>query len=157
MFWDLADQVQVLEEGFSAGRCQGRWRRQLSTKILQLADAADRGVDAPPTRAGSVQHRPDQREAGVLSGQSTDDLDPAPALAEGALQEVAVPDPLPVLLGKVEVGGQRAEVGVQAVDGARVAGAPLLREGQRPLPATPSAGSPGAASERLQLASLLGQ
>jgi hypothetical protein len=57
-------------------------------QVLQSPDAWDRGLEPAPAHAGPIQHRPDQRQAAVLAGQAPDHLDPAPALAEGPLQEV---------------------------------------------------------------------
>src|SRR5215813_13226331 len=57
-------------------------------QVLQSPDAWDPGLEPAPAHAGPIQHRPDQRQAAVLAGQAPDHLDPAPALAEGPLQEV---------------------------------------------------------------------
>ena len=77
-------------------------------QVLQSPDTWDRGLERAPAHAGPIQHRPDQRQAAVLAGQAPDLLDPAPALAEGPLQEVDVADPLAVLDRELEVGGEGA-------------------------------------------------
>ena len=40
---------------------------------------------------------PDERQAGALTGEAADHLDPPAGLAEGALDEIGVPDAVPVL------------------------------------------------------------
>lgn len=102
-------------------------------QVLQSPDAWDRGLEPAPAHAGPIQHRPDQRQAAVLGGQAPDHLDPAPALAEGPLQQVGVADALAVLDWQVEVSGERAQVGEQAINRPGVLGAVLGREGVRPL------------------------
>jgi hypothetical protein len=57
---------------------------------------------------------PDQGEAGGLAGEPADDLGPAAGLAEGPLDEVRVPDPVVVLGGEPQVGGEPSAVGEQA-------------------------------------------
>jgi hypothetical protein len=64
----------------------------------------------------------------VFARQATDHLDPPPALAEGALEQVCVTHALAVLDRKVKEGGQRAEIGDKAVDCTRVASAVLALE-----------------------------
>src|SRR5437016_2428963 len=69
----------------------------------ELGEQADRGdglLHAAPTTAGPVEHCPDQRQAGPLAGESADHLDSAACLAEGALDEVGVPDATVVLGGE---------------------------------------------------------
>jgi hypothetical protein len=81
----------------SAGGEQLGRSQQLAAEVLQAANAGHRSVDPSPAYTGPVQHGPDQRQAGVLAGQPPDHLDPAPALAEGPLQEVRVADALAML------------------------------------------------------------
>jgi hypothetical protein len=90
------------------------------------------GEPAPPGR-GAVEHRPHQLEAGVLAGQPTDDLDPAPSLAEGALDEVRVPHPGPVLTREPQVHRQRVAIVEQAPHSRRIRVAPTLFEHIEPL------------------------
>ena len=88
----------------------------------------------------------------MLARQPTDDLDPAPALAEGPLQQVAVADALAVLDREVQVGRQRAQVDEQALGRLGVASAPLLDEAAARTSAMATAASPGGASMSLRIA-----
>ncbi len=76
------------------------------------------GVMAMPAPAagGAVEHGPHQAEAAGLAGQPADDLHPPAGLAEGAFDEVGVPDPLMVLDGQTQIAGQLLSVREQALD-----------------------------------------
>ena len=63
-------------------------------------------VTPAPAPAGPIEHGPDQAQAGAFAGEPADDLDPSAGLAEGALDEVGVTDPLVVLDGETQVGEQ---------------------------------------------------
>jgi hypothetical protein len=81
-----------------------------------VADGLGCHLHAPPASAGPVQHGPHQAQPGTLSGEPADDFDPPAGLAEGPLDEVGVPDPVPVLLGEAQVGDEVLEVVGQAGD-----------------------------------------
>jgi hypothetical protein len=89
---------------------------QLAAKLGKQADGAEGLLHAPPAPAGPVEHRPHQAQAAALPGEPTDDLDPSAGLAEGALDEVGVPDAVVVLGGEAQVGDQVVEVTLEAVD-----------------------------------------
>jgi len=115
-----------------SGRHQLLGRLQLAAQVLQLADARYRGVDAAPAHAGTIRDRPDQRQAALLTGQSTDHLHSAPALTESPLEQVGVANTFAMLHREVEMSGQRAEIVEQAVDRPRIAGPVLAFELSRP-------------------------
>ena len=87
------------------------WFEQRAAQVLQRAQAVGGHGQAAPAAGGPVQYGPDQGEAAGLAGEPADDLDPAAGLAEGALDEVGVPDALVVLGGEAQVGGQAVPVG----------------------------------------------
>jgi len=60
----------------------------------------------------------------MLAGEPADDLDPSTGLTEGALDEVRVADPVPIL-GRPQVHGERCQVVGDAGDRRGVAGLPL--------------------------------
>ena len=64
----------------------------------------------------------------MLTGEATDHLDPAAGLAEGAFNEVGMPDALPVLAREPQVNRQRVAVGEQTAHRRRVGVAPALGE-----------------------------
>src|SRR6266705_3893205 len=82
------------------------WFEQRAAQVLQEPQPVAGHGQAAPAAGCPVQDGPDQGEAAGLAGQPADDLDPAAGLAEGALDEVGVPDPLVVLGGEAQVGGQ---------------------------------------------------
>ena len=90
------------------------WFEQRAAQVLQQPQAVGGHGQAAPAAGGPVEHGPDQGEAAGLAGEPADDLDPAAGLAEGALDEVGVPDALVVLGGEPQVGGQALAVGEQA-------------------------------------------
>src|SRR5215203_5523487 len=81
----------------------GRWVQELAAQVLQQAQRPRGQREAAPAAASAVQDRPDQRQAGALAGQPTDDLGPPTGLAEGPLDEVGVADPSPVLSWEPQV------------------------------------------------------
>jgi hypothetical protein len=99
---------------------------QLAAQVLQQAQCGGHG-QAAPAAAGPVEHGPHQRQARALAGEPADDLHPSAGLTEGALDEVRVPDALPVLGREPQVHGERREVVGDARDRSRVAGLPLRR------------------------------
>ncbi len=87
---------------------------------------------ASPSTAGPVEHGPHERQAGAFAGEPADDLHPPAGLAEGAFDEVGVPDAAMVLSREPPVGEEVLEVVLEAVDRCRVELAPLRRECLRP-------------------------
>jgi hypothetical protein len=83
---------------------------QLTPEVLQPPQRLGRHGEPAPALGGAVEHRPDQRQAALLSGQPADHLDPAAGLAEGALDQVGVADALAVLAGEAQVDQERVEV-----------------------------------------------
>ena len=101
---------------------------QLAAQVLQQSQRL-RGHGQPaPAAAGTVEHRPHQRQARTLAGEPADDLHAPASLTEGALDEVRVPDAAPVLGREAQVHRQRREVVGDAADRGRVAGLPLRGE-----------------------------
>jgi hypothetical protein len=76
---------------------------QLTPEVLQPPQRLGRHGEPAPALGDAVEHRPDQRQAALLSGQPADHLDPAAGLAEGALDQVGVADALAVLAGEAQV------------------------------------------------------
>jgi hypothetical protein len=70
---------------------------ELVAQVLQQAQRSRGHAESAPATAGSVKHRPDQRQAGALAGEPADDLGAPAGLAEGPFDEVGVADPVPVL------------------------------------------------------------
>src|SRR5258708_8979557 len=89
--------------------------KQRPAQVLELAQSGGGHGEAAPAAGGAVQDGPDQGEAAGLAGEPADDLDPAAGLAERSLDEVGVPDPVVVLGGEPQVGGQPFAVGGQAI------------------------------------------
>ena len=87
----------------------------------------------------------------MLAGQPADHLDPASALAESALKQVAVADTLAVLDREVKVSGERTQVREQAVNRLGVAVAVRLGELLARCWATEIASSPGGAWTSLRM------
>jgi hypothetical protein len=92
--------VSDLSGGYGAWPQLGGWVEQGAAQVLELAQSGGGHGEAAPAAGGAVQDGPDQGEAAGFAGQPADDLDPAAGLAEGALDEVGVPDPVVVLAGK---------------------------------------------------------
>src|SRR6266487_4442941 len=89
--------VSDLSGGHGAWPQPGGWVEQRAAQVLELAQSGGGHGEAAPAAGGPVQHGPDQGEAAGLAGEPADDLGAAPRLAEGALDEVGVPDPVVVL------------------------------------------------------------
>jgi hypothetical protein len=98
---------------------------ELAAQVLEQPQPLGGHGQATPAVAGPVQHRPDQRQAGTLAGEPADHLGPAAGLAEGALDEVGVPDPAPMLSREPQVHHERGQVVGDAGDRCGVAGLPL--------------------------------
>ena len=78
---------------------------------------AGRGLgDTAPAAAGAVKHRPDQAQAGALARQPADDLGASAGLSKGPLDEVGVPDPMPVLAWEPQEHRQLGQGVQQAAD-----------------------------------------
>ena len=103
----------------------------MATQALEQSKGLGRHGEAPRATAGPVRHGPHQRRAGALPGEPTDDLDPPPGLAEGALDEVEVADASPVLGREPQVHRQSGEV---------VGRPPLRGNGRSTWPQTPRPG-----------------
>src|SRR5258708_15287318 len=108
--------VSDLGGGHGAWPQLGGGIKQRPAQVLELAQSGGGHGEAAPAAGGAVQDGPDQGEAAGLAGEPADDLDPAAGLAERSLDEVGVPDPVVVLGGGPQVGGQPFAVGGQAVD-----------------------------------------
>jgi len=101
-----------------AGSADRGWRvEELTAQVVQQPQPGVGGVHAAPSSAGAVQDGPDEVEAAGFAGEPADDLDPPAGFAEGALDEVGVPDPLVVLDREAQVAGELLAVGEQALDG----------------------------------------
>jgi len=85
---------------------------ELVAQVLQQAQRSRGHGESAPAAAGSVKHRPDQRQAGALAGEPADDLHAPAGLAEGALDEVRVTNPAPVLGREPQVHRERGESSV---------------------------------------------
>src|SRR2546430_4950999 len=106
-----------------AGRVEQR-----AAQVLQQPEAVAGHGQAAPAAGCPVEDGPDQGEAAGLAGEPADDLGAAAGLAEGAFDEVGVADPVVVLGGEPQVGGQPLPVGKQDLDGGRVGAAVALGE-----------------------------
>src|SRR5207248_10177479 len=103
------------------GSADRGWRiEELTAQVVQQPQPGVGGVHPAPSSAGAVQDGPDEVEAAGFAGEPADDLDPAAGFAEGALDEVGVPDALVVLSGEPQVAGELLAVGEQAFDGGGV-------------------------------------
>src|SRR5450755_3355537 len=130
---------------------------ELAAEVLELAGAVAGGGQAAPAAGGPVQDGPDEVEAAGLPREPADDLDAAAGFAEGALDEVGVPDPLVMLGGEPQVAGQLLAVRQQAADRGRVELAVFLGEcfdaglhrGDEPLPGFHPGGGEGGGVEDL--------
>jgi len=78
----------------------GLWGEELTADLLELANGGGVHDDTAPSAAGAVEDSPYQAEAAAFSGEPADHLHASTCLAEGALDEVGVPDPLVMLDGK---------------------------------------------------------
>jgi hypothetical protein len=96
---------------------------------LEEPDASRSLGDATPPAAGAVQDRPDQAQARALAGQPADHLGAAAGLAEGPLDQVGVPNPVPVLGWKPQEAGQLGQGVGQAADRSWVAMLVAVGEG----------------------------
>jgi hypothetical protein len=85
--------------------------------------------DAAPAAAGAVKHGPDQAQARALAGQAANHLGPAAGLSKGPLDEVGMPDPMPVLAWEPQEAGQLGQGVRQAADCGRVAVLVAVGEG----------------------------
>jgi hypothetical protein len=106
----------------------GRWVQELAAQVLQQAQRSGVMVSPRQPAAGPVKHGPDQRQAGALAGKPADDLHAPAGLAEGALDEVRVTDPVPVVGREPQVHRERGEVVGDTGDRGGVAAPPLRRE-----------------------------
>ena len=89
------------------------WLEERTAQVLEQPQAVGGHGQTSPAAGGPVEHGPDQGEAGGLAGAPADDLDPSAGLAEGALDEVGVPDAMVVFGGEPQAGGQAYPVGEQ--------------------------------------------
>ncbi len=94
---------------------------QGSAQVVQEAEPGGGHGESAPTAGGPIEHGPHEGQAAGLAGQPADDLGAAAGLAEGALDEVGVPDPGVVLGEEAQTGGERGPVGQQALDRGRYA------------------------------------
>ena len=96
---------------FAEFRC-GSWVGESNSCRRRSCSSRDpAGVMASrASRGRRGQHSPHQAEAAGLARQPADDLHPPAGLAEGALDEVGVPDPLMVLDGQAQIAGQLRSV-----------------------------------------------
>src|SRR5258707_6890030 len=106
--------VSDLGGGHGAWPQLGGGIKQRPAQVLELAQSGGGHGEAAPAAGGAVQDGPDQGEAAGLAGEPADDLDPAAGLRRPSLDEVGVPDPVVVLGGEPQVGGQPFAVGGQA-------------------------------------------
>src|SRR5260370_13126712 len=109
-----------LSGGHGAWPQLGGWIEQRAAQVLELAQPGGGHREAAPAAGGPVQDGPDQGEAAGLAGEPADDLDPAAGLAEGALDEVGVPDPAVVLRGEPQGGRPAGPVAQPALNRGRV-------------------------------------
>src|SRR2546421_6270268 len=112
--------VSDLSGGHGAWPQLGGRLEQRAAQVLELAWPGGGHGEAAPAAGGPVQDGPDQGEAAGLAGEPADDLDPAPGLAAGALDEVGVPEAAVVPGGEARVGGQALAVGEQDLGRGRV-------------------------------------
>src|SRR6266496_799045 len=103
------------------GRGDGAWPELAgrsgpgAAQVLQQPQPVAGHGQAAPAAGCPVQDGPDQGEAGGLAGEPADDLGAAAGSAEGPLDEVRMPDPVVVLSGEPQVGGEPSAVGEQAL------------------------------------------
>jgi len=97
---------------------------ELAAQILELAERFGCHRTAAPTRGCPLEDRPDEREAALLAGKSTDHLHPTSGLPEGALEQVGVPDAAVVLGGE----------GREARSAARLSSTQAVAAGERGFP-----------------------
>jgi hypothetical protein len=67
------------------GRLGNNANVDMAEQILELAERFGCHRKAAPTLGCPVEDRPDEREAALLSGKSTDHLHPTSGFPEGAL------------------------------------------------------------------------
>ena len=110
---------------FGLGDGDGAWPQlggrfeQGPAQVLEVPEPVGGHGQAAPAAGGPVQDGPHQGQAARLAGQPADDLDPAAGLAERSLDEVGVPDPVMVLGGEPQVGGQALPVGESGISSPR--------------------------------------
>ena len=114
----------VVGRWIGVGGSSSWWRRSASSRVPV-------GVMVMPrqpreARSSTAHTRLRQRR---FAGQPADHLHPAAGLAEGAFDEVGVPDPAVVLDRETQVAGQLFAIGEQALDRGRVGAGVLLGEG----------------------------
>ena len=103
---DILGAVVVLAGGDGAWPELAGRVEQRAAQVLQQPQAVAGHGQAAPAAGGAVQDGPDQGEAAGLAGEPADDLGAAAGLAEGPLDEVGMPDPVVVLGGEPQVGGE---------------------------------------------------
>ena len=93
MLGDLADTVGggLLRE---LRRDRSQWLEYVLTHQCEMVNGRRRDAHPMPVLRRAVEYRPERRETAALAGQSADDLHSTPRLAEGAFDEIGVPDPL---------------------------------------------------------------
>jgi len=117
---DILGGVSVFDGGYCAWPELAGRVEQGAAQVLQEAQAVAGHGQAAPASGGPVQDGPDQGEAGGLAGEPADHLGAAAGLAEGRLDEVGVPDPVMVLSGEPQLGGEPFMIGEQALHRRRV-------------------------------------
>src|SRR5579862_3501468 len=105
---------------------------ELAAEILKAPERPGCHRHPTPALALAVEHGEDEGHAGALAGKASDHLRPPPRLAEGALDQVGVPAPLPVFLWKAQVDGETLEVGDETVDSGGIGLLPLGSEAVHP-------------------------
>src|SRR6476661_10328271 len=102
--------------------------QQAAAEVLKLAQSGGgHGQSAPAARC-TVEHGPDDADAAGLTGKSADNLCAATGFAEGALDEVRMPDAVMMLGRKPQISGQALAVGGQELHRRRVDGGVTVGE-----------------------------
>src|SRR6266704_3573539 len=143
MLGDGADSLVVVWRVVDGWSDRGGWVEELAAQVLQQAQALRCHGEHAPAAGGPVQDGPHKGQAAGLARQPADHLYPAAGFAEGAFDEVGVPDPAVVLCGEAQVAGELLAVGEQAANRRRVELAVLLGEAVDTLPPSPSATNTG--------------
>jgi len=128
MLGDGSDSLVVVWRVVDGWSDRGGWVEELAAQVLQQAQALRGHGEPAPAAGGPVQDGPHKGQAAGLARQPADHLYPAAGFAEGAFDEVGVPDPAVVLCGEAQVAGELLAVGEQAANRRRVELAVLLGE-----------------------------
>src|SRR6516162_11923173 len=108
------------------------WLEQAAAQVLELAQSGGGHGESAPAAGCAVEHGPRDAETAGLAREAADNLCATAGFAEGAFDEVRVPDAVMMFGREPQIGGQALAVGQQDLHRCRVGGAVAVSERAQP-------------------------